>query len=40
MLLQNVDLTQAERRALRGLTPVQQRQVLLRRIPERYRDLE
>jgi hypothetical protein len=40
MLLQNVDLTQAERRALRGLTPVQQRQVLLRRIPEQYRDLD
>lgn len=40
MLLQNVDLTHAERRALRGLTPVQQRRVLLQRIPKQYRNLE
>ena len=40
MLLQNVDLTQAERRALRGLTPAQQRRVLLQRIPKRFRDLD
>lgn len=40
MLLQNVDLTQAERRALRGLTPVQQRRALLQRIPKRFRHLD
>jgi len=40
MLLQNVELTQAERRALRGLSPARQRQALSRRIPEKYRNLE
>lgn len=40
MLLQNVDLTQAERRALRGLTPSQQRRALLQRIPKQYRDID
>jgi len=40
MLLQNVDLTQAERRALRGLTPSQQRRVLLQRIPKQYRNID
>lgn len=40
MLLQNVELTQAERRALRALSPAVQRQVLEQRIPKRYRGLE
>jgi ATPase subunit of ABC transporter with duplicated ATPase domains len=40
MLLQNVDLTQTERRALRGLTPSQQRRVLLQRIPKEYRSID
>lgn len=40
MLLQNVELTQAERRALRGLSPRLQRRVLLERIPKRYRDID
>ena len=40
MLLQNVDLTHAERRALRALTPAQQRWVLERRIPKQYRATE
>ena len=40
MLLQNVELTQAERRALRGLSPAQQRRVLNQRIPKQYRDVE
>lgn len=40
MLLQNVDLTQAERRALRGLSPEAQRRVLLQRIPKRYREID
>jgi hypothetical protein len=37
MLLQNVELTHAERRALRGLSPAQQRRALDQRIPKRYR---
>ncbi len=40
MLLQNVELTHAERRALRGLSPAQQRRVLNQRIPKRYRDVD
>lgn len=40
MLLQHVELTQAERRALRGLSPARQRRALMRRIPKRYRDIE
>lgn len=40
MLLQNVELTHAERRALRGLSPAQQKRVLNQRIPKRYRDIE
>ncbi len=40
MLLQNVELTQAERRALRGLSPAQQRRALNQRIPERYRNID
>jgi len=40
MLLQNVDLTQAERRALRGLSPAQQRRALNQRIPKRYRNID
>ncbi len=40
MLLQNVDLTHAERRALRGLSPAQQRRVLNQRIPKRYRNID
>lgn len=40
MLLQNVELTHAERRALRGLSPAQQRRVLNQRIPERYRNID
>jgi Domain of unknown function (DUF4124) len=40
MLLQNVELTQAERRALRGLSPARQRRVLKQRIPKQYRDVE
>ena len=40
MLLQNVELTHAERQALRRYTPVQQRRILLQRIPKRYRDLD
>lgn len=40
MLLQHVDLTQAERRALRGLSPRLQRRVLLQRIPKRYRKID
>ncbi len=38
MLLQNVELTQAERRALRGLSPAEQRRVLNQRIPKQYRN--
>jgi len=40
MLLQNVDLTHAERRALRGLSPAQQRRALNQRIPKQYRTVE
>ena len=40
MLLQNVELTHAERRALRGLSPAQQRRVLNQRIPKRYRHVD
>ncbi len=40
MLLQNVELTQQERRALRGLSPALQRRVLDQRIPEQYRNIE
>ena len=40
MLLQNVELTHAERRALRGLSPARQRRVLIQRIPKQYRDIE
>ncbi len=40
MLLHNVELTHAERRALRGLSPAQQRRVLNQRIPKRYRTIE
>ena len=40
MLLQNVELTHAERRALRGLSPAQQRRVLNQRIPKQYREIE
>lgn len=40
MLLQHVELTHAERRALRGLSPARQRRALLQRIPKRYRDIE
>lgn len=40
MLLKHVDLTHAERRALRGLSPAAQRRVLLRRIPKRFRHLD
>ena len=40
MLLQNVELTQQERRALRGLTPAQQKRVLEQRIPKQYRNTE
>ncbi|MDX1431405.1 MAG: DUF4124 domain-containing protein [Gammaproteobacteria bacterium] len=40
MLLQHVELTQAERRALRGLSPRLQRRVLLERIPKRYRNID
>lgn len=40
MLLQNVDLTHAERRALRGLSPAQQRRALNQRIPKQYRTAE
>jgi hypothetical protein len=40
MLLQNVDLTHAERRALRGFSPAVQRRFLLQRIPKQYRNIE
>lgn len=40
MLLQHVELSHAERRALRGLSPAVQRRVLLQRIPKRYRDID
>ena len=40
MLLQNVELTHAERRALRGLSPAVQRRVLEQRIPKRFRDID
>jgi hypothetical protein len=40
MLLQNVELTHAERRALRGFSPAVQRRFLLERIPEQYRNIE
>lgn len=40
MLLQNVDLTHEERRALRGFSPAVQRRILLQRIPKQYRDTE
>jgi len=40
MLLQHVDLTHAERRALRGLSPARQRRALNRRIPKQYRNLD
>jgi hypothetical protein len=40
MLLQNVELTHAERRALRALPPAAQRRALRQRIPKQYRDIE
>lgn len=40
MLLQDVDLTHAERRALRGYSPAVQRRFLLQRIPKRYRNID
>ena len=40
MLLQNVELTHAERRALRGLSPAQQRRALNQRIPKQYRNTD
>ena len=40
MLLQDVELTHAERRALRAFPPSVQRRILLRRIPKRYRTIE
>ena len=40
MLLQNVDLTHAERRALRGFSPAVQRRFLLQRIPKKYRSVD
>lgn len=40
MLLQNVELTHAERRALRVLSPAQQRRALNWRIPKHYRNIE
>jgi len=40
MLLQNVELTQQERRALRGFSPAVQRRILLQRIPKQYRNIE
>jgi hypothetical protein len=40
MLLQNVDLTHAERRALRGFSPAVQRRFLLQRIPRKYRRVD
>lgn len=40
MLLQNVELTHEERRALRGFSPAVQRRILLQRIPEQFRDIE
>lgn len=40
MLLQNVDLTHAERRALRGFSPAVQRRFLLERIPKQFRNIE
>ena len=40
MLLQNVELTHAERRALRALSPAAQRRALRQRIPKQYRDIE
>ena len=40
MLLQDVDLTHAERRALRGLSPANQRRALIQRIPKEYRNIE
>jgi len=40
MLLQNVELTHAERRALRGLSPAVQRRVLEQRIPKRFRHID
>ena len=40
MLLQNVELTHAERRALRAVPPSVQRRILLRRIPKKYRNID
>jgi hypothetical protein len=40
MLLQNVELTHAERRALRVLSPARQRRALNWRIPKRYRNID
>ena len=40
MLLQDVELTHAERRALRGFPPSVQRRILLRRIPKKYRNID
>ena len=40
MLLQNVELTHAERRALRVLSPARQRRALNWRIPEHYREID
>lgn len=40
MLLQHVELTHAERRALRGLSPARQRRALMQRIPKQFRDIE
>lgn len=40
MLLQNVELSHAERRALRGFSPAVQRRILLQRIPRQYREID
>lgn len=40
MLLQHVELTHAERRALRRLSPARQRRALNRRIPKQYRNID
>ncbi len=40
MLLQNIELSHAERRALRGFSPAVQRRILLQRIPRQYREID
>jgi hypothetical protein len=40
MLLHNVELSHAERRALRALSPARQRRALLQRIPKQYRNVD